>query len=251
MNSFIPWIGGKRLLRKYIMELFPEDFSRYIEVFGGAGWVLFAKEKHAELEVWNDYEGQLANLFRCVKYHPDAVKQELSLVLNAREFFEDFKCQLDLRGLTDIQRAARYFMIIKTSYAADRRTYGAVKKNIQKSISYLSDIAERLNTVVIENRDFESLIRVYDRPSALFYCDPPYHKTEQYYTAEFEQEDHERLKSCLKGIKGRFVLSYNDDEYIRSLYKDFNIHEVSRRNSLLERYDIKNKEYKELIITNY
>ena len=95
------------------------------------------------------------------------------------------------------------------------------------------------------------MIRVYDRPTALFYCDPPYHKTEKYYTAEFKHEDHERLKNCLASIKGRFILSYNDDEYIRNLYKSFNIHEVSRRNSLLERYDIKNKEYKELIITNY
>ena len=47
MNSFIGWIGGKRLLRKEILGRFPEDIGRYIEVFGGAGWVLFAKEKQA------------------------------------------------------------------------------------------------------------------------------------------------------------------------------------------------------------
>lgn len=251
MNSFIPWIGGKRLLRKHIVEFFPDEFSRYVEVFGGAGWVLFSKDRHAELEVWNDYEGQLANLFRSVKYHPDAVQQELFLVLNSREFFEDFKSQLDFRGLTEIQRVARYFMLIKTSYAADRRTYGATPKNAQKSISYLAEISERLNKVIIENRDFENLIKVYDRPTALFYCDPPYHKAEKYYNIEFKTEDHERLKVCLNGIKGRFVLSYNDDEFIRAMYQDFNIHEVTRRNSLVERYDIKNKEYKELIITNY
>ena len=72
MNSFISWIGGKKLLRKKIMEQFPEDFDRYIEVFGGAGWVLFGKEKHADMEVYNDLNGDLVNLFRCVKYHPDA-----------------------------------------------------------------------------------------------------------------------------------------------------------------------------------
>lgn len=57
MNSFITWVGGKRLLRKKIVSLFPAGFDRYIEVFGGAGWVLFFKEKHAALEVYNDVDG--------------------------------------------------------------------------------------------------------------------------------------------------------------------------------------------------
>ena len=71
MDSFISWIGGKRLLRKKIIEQFPESFDRYIEVFGGAGWVLFGKDKHADMEVYNDVNGELVNLFRCVKYHPE------------------------------------------------------------------------------------------------------------------------------------------------------------------------------------
>lgn len=251
MNSFIPWIGGKRLLRKTIIEMFPKNFDRYIEVFGGAGWVLFAKDKHANLEIYNDYDGQLANLFRCVKYHPDEVKKEISCVLNSREFFDDFKSQLDMRGLTDIQRAGRYFMIIKTSYGADRKTFGGTKKNLNKSTDYLSEISDRLNGVVIENRDFERIIKVHDRPGALFYLDPPYHGTEKYYQTGFDDADHIRLKDCLKDIKGKFILSYNNDDFIGNLYQDFNLIEVSRRNSLLERYDGKDKEYKEVIITNY
>lgn len=61
MNSFIAWIGGKRLLRKAIIERFPEEgFDRYIEVFGGAGWVLFGKEVGKELEVFNDATATLS-----------------------------------------------------------------------------------------------------------------------------------------------------------------------------------------------
>jgi len=72
MNSFISWVGGKKLLRNKIIEEFPvtDKYGRYIEVFGGAGWVLFSRDKHASLEVYNDVNGQLVNLFRCVKYHP-------------------------------------------------------------------------------------------------------------------------------------------------------------------------------------
>jgi DNA adenine methylase len=89
MNSFISWIGGKKLLRKKILENFPEQktFTRYVEVFGGAGWVLFASNKHAEMEVYNDINGNLVNLFRCTKYHPEALQKELEFTLMSREWF--------------------------------------------------------------------------------------------------------------------------------------------------------------------
>ena len=69
-NSPIPRVGGKRLLRKDIYDRFPKTdrFDRYIEVFGGAAWVLLYKDKHALLEVYNDGDGNLVNLMRCIKY---------------------------------------------------------------------------------------------------------------------------------------------------------------------------------------
>lgn len=233
MKSFIPWIGGKSQLAKTIVSMFPTDtdFDRYIEVFGGGGSVLFSKDKHASLEVYNDANGQLVNLFRCI---------------NSREVFEDIKALINIRGMIDIQRAAMFFVQIKISYGADGRTYGCSKKNL--SPDYLTEIEKRLKTdagVVIEHKDFENLIKVYDRPKALFYCDPPYHTTEKYYDAEFSINDHERLKNALSNINGRFILSYNDDSYIRNLYKDFNIAEVKRQNNLSKGI------YKELIIKNY
>ena len=93
-------------MRKMILEQFPESgsFDRYIEVFGGAGWILFAKESHAKMEVYNDINGQLVNLFRVVKYHPEALQKELDWILMSREQF--FDALQDTKGLTDIQRAA-------------------------------------------------------------------------------------------------------------------------------------------------
>lgn len=93
------------------------------------------------------------------------------------------------------------------SFGADRKTFGTNKKNLANSIEYLAEVQERLKNVVIENKDFESLIRVYDRPGALFYLDPPYHGTEKYYDAGFSHDDHIRLKTVLDGIKGKFILS--------------------------------------------
>ena len=246
MKSFIPWIGGKSLLAKKITDLFPENLERYIEVFGGGGSVLFSKDRHAPFEVYNDANGQLVNLFRCIRYHRGELQREIYGYINAREIFEDIKALINMRGFTDIQRAAMFYIQVKISYGADSRTYGCNKKNI--SPEYLTDIESRLKNgsgVVIEHKDFENLIKVYDRPNSFFYCDPPYHKTEKYYDAEFKAEDHERLKSVLGNIKGRFILSYNDDEYIRDLYKEFNIISVERPNNLSK------GRYKELIIKNY
>lgn len=76
MKSFIPWIGGKTLLAKKITAEFPEDFGRYIEVFGGGGSVLFSKDRHANIEVYNDRNGDLVNLFRCLKYHRSELERD-------------------------------------------------------------------------------------------------------------------------------------------------------------------------------
>lgn len=251
MNSFISWIGGKKLLRKKILEVFPEPktFGRYIEVFGGAGWVLFASDRHAELEVYNDANGYLVNLFRCAKYHPDELQKELEYILMSREQFFDAKEQIKVQGLTDIQKAARFFILIKESYGTDLHSFGVCSKNIGNAVEYISEVSKRLSTVVIENQDFEHLIKTYDRTDALFYLDPPYYETEKYYSDRFMPEDHIRLKMALERVKGRFVLSYNDCEYIKDLYNGYNIVEVERTHNLVQKK--RKPRYKELIITNY
>lgn len=115
MNSFISWIGGKRLLRNKILDEFPNKgtYDRYIEVFGGAGWVLFgAEDRHTELEVYNDINGNLVNLFKCVKYHPEALQKELEFIFMSREQFFDAKSQMETKGLTDIQKATRLVLFV-------------------------------------------------------------------------------------------------------------------------------------------
>ncbi|MDR7813370.1 DNA adenine methylase [Lacrimispora sp.] len=250
MNSFISWIGGKKLLRKKILEQFPDpdSFKRYIEVFGGAGWVLFSRDKHAVMEVFNDANGELINLYRVVKYHPEALQKELDWLLMSREQFFDELNRND-RGMTDIQRAARFFCLIKESFGADCKSFGVRTRDMQKAVNYLKEVSDRLNRVVIENQDFERLIKTYDRPEALFYLDPPYYEAEKYYPDRFNPEDHKRLRECLGGIKGKFVLSYNDCPRIRDLYEGYTLVEVERADNLVNKTE--SRKYKELIIKNF
>lgn len=249
MQSFISWIGGKKLLKKKIIEQFPEYYDRYIEVFGGAGWVLFDKEKHAELEVYNDINSDLVNLFRCVKYHPEAIQKELDWILNSREQFFDSVSNNSSRGKTDIQRAAAFYCRIKLSFGTDLRSFGVRPKDIQKAVIRLQEVSERLKRVVIENVDFERLLKTYDKESALFYLDPPYYEAEKYYPDRFQPQDHTRLQKRLSEIKGKFILSYNDCPEIRELYKDYVILEADRLDNLAAKTNP--RRYQELIIKNY
>lgn len=246
MNSFISWIGGKKLLRKQIIEQFPDDYERYVEVFGGAGWVLFGKEQKG-MEVYNDVNGELVNLFRCVKYHPEALQKELDGILMSRELF--FDVVAERRGMTDIQRAARQFIVIKESFGSSLDSFGVRPKNMKKAVDFLQVASGRLTTVVIENLDFEHLIKTYDRPGALFYLDPPYYDAEKYYPDRFMPADHERLRDTLGRIKGKFILSYNDCEAIKEMYQGYHIMRVERQNNLTAKGG--SGRYKELLIRNY
>ena len=254
MNSFIPWIGGKSRLRKYIIPLIPADTTRYIEVFGGAAWVLFGKEQtNGQMEVYNDIDGNLVNLYQQIKNNCEALRKELDK-LHSRELFRDYKTDIaEEAELTDLQRAARYWYLIKCSFGAGRDSFATSPRDLSKSVDELYHYRNRLRRVIIENLDFEQLIKTYDRPQACFYLDPPYVDTERYYKSplnSFKTADHRRLNDVLKTIKGRFILSYNDCEFIRGLYSNYKITPVSRLNQLPG--DPSNRaEFKEVIITNF
>ncbi len=248
MDSFIAWMGGKKLLRKEICSKFPQYFNKYVEVFGGAAWVLFYNDKHAKIEVYNDLNSNLTNLFKCVKYHPNAIGEELELVLNSRDFFNDFKSLYNIEALTDIQRAARYLYMIKASYGAKVTTYGGKSRDITNT-DFLKAVKDRLKHVIIENKSFENIIEQHDSEETLFYCDPPYFGAEQYYGFQFANEQHIMLNKYLNGIKGKAIVSYNDCDFVEQLYNDWNINKIQRSNNLS--LNAGNKSYKELIITNY
>ena len=250
MDSFISWIGGKKLLREHIVSMFPTNYEKYVEVFGGAGWVLFHKKEEKE-EIYNDMNSNHINLFKIVKYHPDAFIKELEFYLNSRQLFNEVKDDINLKSLTDIQKATRFFILIKNSYGSKMGTFSANKKDMIKAIDYIKAVSQRLSKVVIENLDFGKVLNKYDKEDTLFYLDPPYFKTENYYKdVEFNEQDHLRLKEALINIKGKWILSYNDCEYIRDLYKDYNIKQIERQNNFKTRYE-DNPTYKELIIKNY
>lgn len=254
MNSFMSWVGGKKALRDEIIARFPLGYQRYIEVFGGGGWVLFHKLPGRDFEVYNDFNPNLANLYRCVRDHPTELCNELKYTLDSRLDFDFVRKMLHTKTeIPDIKRAAYFYQIIRQSYASGLDSFAGQPHSMWNNFPLIHQASARLQKVVVENKDFEKLIKQYDRPESFFYCDPPYYSTEDYYEdVGFTPSDHERLARALLSMQGRFLLSYNDCPEIRELYSrpGITIETTSRLSNMQQRYE-GGKMYDELIISNY
>ncbi|MDB2092987.1 DNA adenine methylase [Clostridium paraputrificum] len=243
-------MGGKSKLRKTIIEMIPEH-SCYIELFFGAGWVYFGKEP-SKVEVINDIDKELINLFKMIKYHAPEIERQLEYEFSGRDVFEEYKhCTLEY--LTEIHRAVRFLYLISQSFAGKGKDFGyGTTSRPKPQIFYkdvLDDLKERLRNTYVENLSFEKIIDKYDREHSFFFCDPPYFETAGYGN-EFGEKEHLLLRDKLKGMKGKFLLTINDHDKVREWYKDFNIKEVQVNYSVSRNKEARGK-YKELIITNY
>lgn len=243
-------MGGKSRLRKQIIELIPEHVC-YGEVFFGAGWVFFGKEK-SKVEVINDVDKDIVNLFKMIKYHEVEVSRLLQYEICSRDQFNEYK-HINTAYLTDIQKAIRFIYTLSQSFASkgDNFGYGTTSRpNPQIFVTeLLRDIKERLRNTYIENLSFEEIFKRYDRKHTFFFCDPPYFETCGYKTP-FTEEDHMRLCDILKNIKGKFLLTINDHPKVREWYKDFKIIETKVGYSISKESKAR-KKYNELIIMNY
>ena len=255
-HSFSGWLGGKSQLARTIIDMMPEH-HHYCEVFGGAGWVLF-KKTASKLETINDINGDLVNLYRVFKYHPDALVQEFETQLISRDEFERLKAS-NSKTLTDIQRAARFYYLLRTCFGAkisEPNFFSHVERKPHLKLGdelklTLSKIHHRLQKVNIENRNFDTLIQKMDRPTTLFYLDPPYYNCENYYGKDiFSREDFAKLNNILRNIQGKFILSLNDVPEVRELFEGFYFQTKKIRWSLNCQSQDENNG-KEIIITNF
>jgi DNA adenine methylase len=254
MRSFLSYLGGKSLLAPKIVTRIPEHHC-YCEVFAGAAWMLFKKEE-SKVEIINDINTDLATLYRVVKNHLDEFIRYLKWILVSRDEFARFRAE-NPDSLTDIQRAVRFYYLLRNGYGSKVRkptfsisTLRRSNFNLLRLEEELSMVHLRLARVYIENMNYESLIPRFDRAETFFYLDPPYYGFEDYYGDDvFYREDFIKIRDILVRIKGKFVLSINDVPEIRKLFKDFYI-ETEQTTYLTAGAD-KKKKVTELLISNY
>jgi len=216
--NLIRYAGGDTFLLPYLAKMIPPH-TCYVEVFGGGAPLLLNKPP-SKVEIYNDIDGDLVNLFRVVKERLDDFLKELEWVLVSRDTYYEYQYKL-AKGIEKdpVRRAAMYFYVLRLSFGGKFSSGFApsAKKNHAKdffrAIEKLRDIHMRLRNVVIERLDFREVIRRYDSKTTFFYCDPPHlytsteaEKGKHYYQTSFTEKDYMDLLKALENIEGKFLL---------------------------------------------
>jgi DNA adenine methylase len=247
----LAYIGGKNRLAKQIISLLPEH-TAYVEAFAGGAQVFFHKEP-SKVEVLNDLDFEIVNFFRICQHHYEELIRYLNYCLISRRWY-DLLAAEKAESLTDIQRAGRFFYLQKNSFGGlvlkQHYHYGVVQRpnyNPTRIPETIKAAHERLRGVQIESLPYEQILERYDRPTTLFYLDPPYWQR-KLYKFNFTDQDFQRLEQRLHRIKGRFILSLDDHPEVRKLFSAWHMKRVELSYTAQTKTG---KRYGEVLITNF
>jgi len=235
----LSYIGGKSKIGKWIVPFYPKDIETYVETFGGMFWCFYNMDlkQYPNLKrvVYNDFNPLNYNLFKCIQ-NPDELLKAINSIECQRQGFDltpphlkeqfiSFHAVIFKEGFSvkpgDYEVAAKYVYILTqvfsgskpetSSYIDLKGKYKSKYLTFRDKLSKSDWVDHFLKITNIENMDFSGVIEKYDGESTYFYVDPPYWKTENYYSNhDFDRNDHERLANVLKNMKGKFSLSYYD-----------------------------------------
>lgn len=224
-SPIIPWLGGKRRLADKLIPLFPPH-ECYVEVFAGGAALYFLRPVPAPVEVLNDINGELINLYRVVANHLEEFVRQFKWAITSRQVFKWMQ-ETKPGTLTDIQRAARFFYLQHHAFGGkvDGQNFGTATTgpaiNLLRIEENLSAAHLRLaGGTYVENLPWQEVMRRYDRGHTFFYADPPYWETEGY-GVPFEWDQYEQLAEFMRSCKGKVMVSINDHPDIRACFADF------------------------------
>ncbi len=279
----ISYIGGKARISKFIIPFIPQDIETYVEGFSGMFWVFFNMEldKYPKLKtvVYNDFNGLNANLMKC-SLNYDRMWEELSkypcqqlgIVDTPTEYGELFRKlqkevfdpNLVMGDDPNFEIAGKYVYVLTQVFSGSKpetSAYTDYKGKYRCKVLIFMDklknpkFREHYDRITfVENMDFQDVVKKYDSPTSYFYMDPPYWKTENYYSAhDFDSKDHIRLAECLKNIKGKFGLSYYEFPQLLEWFpKDqYQWEQKNFKKAAAAKKDGTQNEGTELLIMNY
>lgn len=233
------WYGGKYSHLDWLLPLLPPA-QHFCDVFGGSAAVLINREP-SPVETYNDIHSEVVNFFHVLRDQKDVLIETIGLTPFSREELA-IASQRETKGITELERARRFFVCarqVRTGLAqtssAGRWAHclltsragmsGAVSRWLGSNED-LSLIAQRLLRVQIENASAIEVIRRYDSPETLFYCDPPYpHDSRgdsKAYAHEMTNEDHRALAFTLRKAQGKVAISGYQCALMDELYGDWN-----------------------------
>jgi DNA adenine methylase len=278
----LSYIGGKSKIGKWIVDLYPQDMEVYLETFGGMFWCFFnmdlSKFPNLKQVVYNDFNPLNYNLFKCVQ-NPSELQKALDMIPVQRlgesntdplykSRFEDFQHEIFHSGLTinypDYFVAAKYVYVVTQVFSGSKpETSSFIDLKGKYRSKYLSfrdklskpDWVEHfLKITEVRNMDFQQVIGEFDSKNTYIYLDPPYWKTENYYSNhDFDRNDHERLANVLNQVQSKFSLSYYDFPQLHEWFPEdrFRWEKKQFAKAASAKKGVKQNIAEELLILNY
>lgn len=278
----ISYIGGKSKIGKWIVPFYPSDIETYVEPFSGMFWCFFnmGLDKYPNLKkvVYNDFNPLNYNLFKCVQNpselqkHMDEIPVQQVGVSDTppqfKQMFHEFQKELFgdifLVGEPDYESAAKYVYVLSQVFSGSKPEssnfidlkgkYRSKYLAFRDKLSKPKWVDHFLRITNVENLDFQQVIEKYDSPTTYIYLDPPYWKTENYYSNhDFDRNDHERLANVLNEVKGKFSLSYYDFDLLKEWYpvEKFRWEKKKFAKAAAAKKGVKQNMAQELLILNY
>ena len=217
-KPLLSFYGGKQKLASRIVPLLPEH-TVYVEPFAGGAAILFAKpwpnvnDRSFYREVINDLSGDLINFYRVAQSKFKDMRHLIKYTPYSRLMHKKAQAILKSKDHTsDLARAWAYYVATFQSFGKSvSGGWGTAVSSTNPAATWetlqFDRGVDRIKAVYIESDDAIKIIRRWDSPQTLFYCDPPYLGTwcEDYHA--YSEEDFLSLQNSLSKVQGSFVLS--------------------------------------------
>jgi DNA adenine methylase len=277
--SLLRYPGGKQKQVKLISSYFPPTFTEYREPFLGGGSVLLSidrsilrrgSELHPDLAaLWQMCLNCPADLrHACLNLAaPHKKSEELPHPIYNERLRRVYEAVYSSSPKSPLGRAVRYLFLNRTSrggYVNDtlkrRKCFSNPQGWSASALLKIFEVSEKLQGAQIFNSPYQELLQ---RPGSdvFCFCDPPYVKDtllpagDKLYQFGFSFQDHITLRNELRETPHKWLLSYDDHQFVRTLYKGFNIKEVNWKYSGNSSKNADGSTFrpvgKELLISNY
>ena len=232
VNAPFGYFGSKNKIALQLCSKLPPHYC-WVEGFCGSAALTLAKAP-AAIEVINDIDGEIINVFQQLRNNHEELCRLISLTPYARQELEG--ARIENTDDSELERARKFLV---QSMMAINGVFGRDKGGFSYSQSYsregrdarvnrwynlperLTHVVERLKNVRVENRDAIELLKMFiNRPASLVYLDPPYlgKRVKGYTNDANDEEFHEELLKLANKAKCMvFISGYENKLYTNLL----------------------------------
>jgi len=267
--------GGKSKAIKTLSPWFPKTISEYREPFIGGGSIAIEITKsNPDIPVWiNDLYVPLYNFWVQLRDSGEELSERVreekqrtldegdkdKVTASAKELFNRYKAEIDTYD--DFEKAVAFFIMNKCSFSGltENSTFSQSASNSNFSLvgaDKLAQFSKLIKDWKITNIDYSEVIKENGSSDTFVFLDPPYDIKDFLYGKNREMHksfDHDRFADDVYNCVHKFMITYNVNDRLKELYKNYNLKEWKLRYSMAHRGDKGTDENikTELLVTNY